>query len=858
MKRALLIAEKPSLMRDIQTVYLAHRSEIPYTIDFMAQRGHLLTLMLPDELDEKMKVHSWDNLPFFPEEHGGWKYKIIEEKKTGRYQTAAERFTAIEKQLKTGSYDFVIHAGDPDQEGELLVNIVLRYLGNTLPVARFWTNDLTEGHILHALQKLRNDNTDALLTNLMAAAYVRQHSDYLFGMNISRGASQQMHGRAACGRVKTFIQACVVEREDAIASFTSSSVYGVKVNYAEGFSGALFKAGTDKETDKEDDENTAGLIWFDTKKEAEDLIQTLSMHAKVVSYEKKETKTYAPKLFKLSSAQMVAGKRGFNPDQTLDIIQNLYDKYKVMSYPRTSCEFMGSDEDFAGILHTLYHVKELAPFIRTITKEDIERVLSSRKWVNDKELETKGHSALRPTTIVPDFSKMTNGEKEIYLMIARRFVAMFLKPWVQDTMNLVTDIDGCTFRSSGKVTVDKGYLDIFNQKPEDSFVPAKKAGDELAVKDYEVSEKAARCPSHFTQADLIAICENPAKYLDDQSLKKLGKRLIVGTEATRAGIIRQLIDKDQYLEEFKVGRKEYVRATPTGTAIIRNLQGLMITKPDLTGTWEVGLEAVREGKRPAADLEEQIRKDMVAMLEEIHGKSMGNIRNLGTYLKAPCPFCGRPVVSNEWGWLCSGHKNNDPSSCQFGLRKIFSGCQLKEKDIEDLCRKGRTSVKTFVSRKTGQKFRAYIEVKEDKTLGFAFPSNETKMKCPKCGEPLIKGKNGYHCRNYHNGCDFAVWNQIAGRKIADKDLKVLLTDGLTDWIKDFKKKDGSKFSAKLKLQDGKVVFSFEHTPEEIAQKEEKKKKRAAEKAEKERQKQEQEKAEETENTDDQKTSGETS
>ena len=825
MKKALLIAEKPSLMNDIRTVYNKHRNEITYEIDFVSQRGHLLTLMLPDELDPAMRVQSWDNLPFFPEEHGGWKYKIIDEPKTGNFLTAAERYEQIAALLKQNHYDFIIHAGDPDQEGELLVSLVLDHLGCRLPAARFWTNDLTEKHILNALLKLKNDRTDPMLVNLLSAAYVRQHSDYLFGMNISRGASKQMNGRAACGRVKTFIQACVVQREDQINAFASDTVYGLKACYEDGFQGSLFKEmpedtapSQDQETSEED--NGAGIIWFKSEEEARKLAGSLSKEARVLSCTSTHTSTYAPKLFKLSSVQMAAGRKGYNPDRTLEIIQKLYDQYKVMSYPRTSCEYMGSDEDFSGILHALYHVPELAPYIRKITREDIERVRHSKKWVNDKELESKGHSALRPTTTVPDLAKMNREEREIYLMIAKRFVAMFMPPWEQDSVVLIAETNGSTFRSAGKSTSSKGYLTLLEQENRDTYVPVKKPGDILKVISFEVHEKTSQCPSHLTQADLIAICENPVKYLDDESLKKLGKKLVVGTEATRAGIIRQLIYKDRYLETFKSGRKEYVRATPAGTAMIRNLNGLLITKPDLTGTWEVGLEQVREGQLSSALLEQQIREDMVRMLNEIKGKKMQEINFLGEYLKdSVCPLCKRPVYTMPWGWVCSGNRKDDPSSCRFAVRRTTAGCELKDSDIQTLCRKGKTPERTFISTKSGtpKKFRAMIAVKEDRTIGFEFPSGETKLSCPVCGKPMMKRSKGYLCADYGSGCQFAVWNTVAGRHVADADLRELLKNGITGWIKGFKKKDGTKFSAKLKIEDGRVVFTFEHSQKEVTE-----------------------------------------
>ena len=213
MKKALLIAEKPSLRREIETVYKKHKSEIPYEITFMEQRGHLLTLKNPSELDEELKKWDWDTLPIHPEEYGGWQYKPISEKKTGKFLTSQERFEAIGKELKSGSYDFVINAGDPDQEGELLIRIVLAALKNKLPVKRYWTNALTEEKILDALKNLRDDDHEPELVHLLDAAYARQHSDWRFGMNISRAATLKMGARCACGRVKTPILGIVCKRE---------------------------------------------------------------------------------------------------------------------------------------------------------------------------------------------------------------------------------------------------------------------------------------------------------------------------------------------------------------------------------------------------------------------------------------------------------------------------------------------------------------------------------------------------------------------------------------------------------------------------------------------------------------------
>lgn len=812
--RALLIAEKPSLMREIEAVYNKHKSEFNYDIDFTSQSGHLLTLMLPDELDDKMKVKSWDNLPFIPER---WKYKIIEQKPTGKFKTPKQRFYEIRDLINSGNYNFIIHAGDPDQEGELLVNMVLSQIGTSLPVARFWTNDLTEGHILNALKNLKNDRTDVKLRNLLNASYIRQHSDYLFGMNISRGASLKMGKTVACGRVKTFIQSVVVQREDAIANFKPETVYGVKAEYTEGFKGTLFSKNEIENDENADEDQKQGIVWFKTKAEAETVIKSLTPVATVIQCDKKHTKVFAPKLFKLSSAQMVAGKSGYNPDTVLSTIQSLYEK-KFLSYPRTSCEYIGSNEDLSGILRALFEIDELKPFISKFTKADIERVRNSKKWVNDQELEKNGHSALRPTTHAPDLSKLTSTERFIYMMIVRRFVAMFMPPWEQDAITMITDINGNTFRSSGKVTTNKGYLEIFKQNPEDTMIPYKQKGDQLQVKNFEIAEKTSKCPPHLTEADLIAICENPAKYLDDPSLKKLGKRLLIGTEATRASIISQLINHNHYLRLERQGKKEYVFPTEIGVKMIRNLDGLMICRPDMTGVWEIRLEEVRDGIADPVAVEKSIADDMVNMLNEIKGKTMSEITDEDVQsskngIKEKCPFCGGEIKAFDWGYICANHKKDDPQSCQFMIAATIAGAKITDTDIKCLIKNGTTKQKTFTSKKTDppKKYKACIVLKNDKTVGMEFPKKTTDMTCPVCGNSIQLIKGGYKCSS--KSCGFIVWEKIAGKRLNEGQIRSLIENGETEKISGFKsskeKAKNKTFSAKLKLKpDGTIKFEF--------------------------------------------------
>ena len=811
MPKALLIAEKPDLQRKIEDIYNAHRSDIPYLIDFAAQRGHLVTLMLPDELDEAQAEWSWDNLPFEPENYGGWKYKLIKEKKVGNFLTAQERYNNIKKRLDSGDYDFVIHAGDPDQEGELLVNIVLDYAKNKLPVKRFWTNDLTENHILEALKNLKDESSDKMLINLMNAALARQHSDYRFGMNISRAASLQMNGRVACGRVKTPILAIVCKREDEIKNFKAQTEYGVKAQYGalgenkEGFTGQLFIAGNADEKEEDEDKKN-GIVWYPDRDAAKDKIEELShfSSAEVLSYTSDKIETYAPKLFKLATLQIEAGKLGFKDGYTLKIIQSLYEK-KLLSYPRTDCEYLSSEEDFIGILKAVQKVSEFDPYIRTISYSAIERVKHTKKWINDKALEDAGHSAIRPTTEIADFNSLSEDEKTIYSLVCRRFVAIFLPPLVQNKTKLITSVNGNTFVSNGKTLVDPGYSKIFGTKFNDMLIPEVHVGDFINVDGYEIAEKTSKCPKRYTSPDIIAVCENPAKFLEDKSLKALGKRLKIGTPATRSSIIEQLIQKDHYLEEKKEGKRVVLVPTKMGAAIIKNLGPCDICKVDLTGEWEEKLEDVRSGNLSLPDIESQMREHVVAMIDDIKRTPMTPfVQKSATKVVGICPKCGNEIIESEKGFSCRGYKK-DGTGCNIKLWKNKWNATFTLDDFYDLIKDKKVIEKEItVSLKTWvQPLRYNFE-----TFDVEYVESEgvSICDCPHCSGRIMSAEHTFKCTNG----DLNVQRAICGHELSDAEFVQLLNG---DVISILCKKEDKSWQQKIcySVETKRVEFYREGT-----------------------------------------------
>lgn len=799
MANAILIAEKPSLRRTIETVYNKNRSLFADNITFFEQRGHLMTLLLPSEMEPNMP-HDWSSLPFHPEDHGGWKYKVIKEKKVGNFLTPEERFKHIRDELNSGKYDYVIHAGDPDQEGELLIDLVLNAAKNKLPVKRFWTNATTDSEVIHALLNLRDCATDPQLVNLLAAAYCRQHSDYRFGMNLSSAASIKMNGRAAIGRVKTPILAIVCKREEAIRNYVPATNYGVKATYSDQSEGVLCEPGSDGS------ENGKESI-YNTEKEANDVIATLPNMGTVINFTKKQEKSYPPKLFKLSKAQVEAGKMGYNANDVLATIQSLYDK-GFLSYPRTGCELLSSTEDFKAFLTSASVIPELAPFVTKITDNDIEAVKKNKRYVDDKAIQQEGHTALRPTEKQVVLSDLTKAERDIYTMICTRYVSIFLPPMIQTKIKLLVDIGGNIFVTNGKEIVDAGYTALTGNTPANTPVTERKKGETVSIVSFGTVEHNSTCPTRFTSSDLVGVCENPAKYLDDASLKSLGKRLRIGTDATRTQIIQTLVEKDHYLEIQKNKNKEYLVPTQTGEEIIKNLGDCAITKVDMTGHWEEKLNDVRLGNLDPDVLEAEMRTEVERMIDEIKNKPMQSLSHgYGPTVVGTCPLCGGNVLMGKKAYYCSNYKDK---GCKFGFARTILGANITEKDARSLL-DGKTISKKLT--KDSRKWEQKMRLNENHELEFEKNQRtQTQYTCPFCGGIMMENEKNFICSNFNmddeNACHFYLPKIVCGKHLSDEDVKALMEGGCTRVITGFVSKSKKKFDAALELKEGKAEFVF--------------------------------------------------
>ncbi len=702
--KGLLIAEKPSLMSAIRDVYNAHYSELPYSLDFVAQHGHLIQQIPPNAYcDEWADKWDWSQLPMFPQKlPGGWKYDVI--------SSAKDTYKKISEKFKTGNYDFIVHAGDPDREGQYLVRLVLQRLKCKLPVKRFWSNDLTDKAVLNALKQLRDDDHDEFLVNLTHAAYCRAKFDWLLGMNGSRAATLAMNsgalrlGAVRTGRVKTPLLNVIVNRELDIQNFKPVTTYGVECVYKEGFSGLLF-----------DDE---GTVSFKTISEAKSFIGSLDDVAKVVSFDRKAVKHKAPAFFKLSSLQVEANKSyGFSADKTLELAQSLYEKHKVLTYPRTDCEYVSKElgKSFNVLLKSVSAFPELKRYVGDVKSDDISAVISSSRYINDKKLQESGHSALLPTETIPDVNKLSGDEYKLLLLVFKRFLAAFMSPELVEETTVITDNSGNTFKSNGKVVKDKGYTVLFDKKENDVVIPVLSEGQTVYVSSLVPKEQTTTCPKRYTDADLISLMENPVKFLHDSSLKDIIKSSKgIGTPATRANIIKELV-KNGYIQKKKgKGKSEGIYATPIGIAIIQNLGDRDIASVDLTAQWEEKLGFVESGEMSAAEFDDAVVHYIDSLIKDLrHAGATGEFtasassNGKGEAL-CKCPRCGADIVENRKAFSCS-------RKCGIVLFKEDKflgslGKKMTKTYAKGLFTKGQVVVKDVTSKKTGNKYDLLVKV----------------------------------------------------------------------------------------------------------------------------------------------------
>ncbi len=623
----LFIAEKPSVARELAKCLPPPQKPRNGFIETGGgvvtwAYGHMLQQAEPQDYDSKYKQWNERDLPIIPDT---WKLIITPDSK--------KQFEIICRLIDEA--DEIVHAGDPDREGQLLIDEILDYIGNTKPVKRILLNALDEKSIHEALTALR-DNEE--FRPLKDSALARSRADWLMGMNLSRAytLAARRNGHKVLfpiGRVKTPTLSLVVRRQREIDHFVPASYYVVTVQFRHK-NGVILSRWQPKDTQPGLD--SEGRCMDITQ--AQEILSRLNSSPAGSIAEWKKTKKKEPQRLphSLSSLQVLAGKRyGYSPQQVLDTAQQLYEK-KLTTYPRSDCEYLplNQQKDIPIILGNLQKISQsdLSGWA-----ENADSRIKSRAW-NDRKI--TAHHAIIPTTVACPFDRLTQIQQHIYFLIAQAYAAQFYPVHEYEQCRIHIEAAGEEFIARGKTVLVAGWKALYQSEKsddeEDNFLPPVRKGDKVVYANGSVDKKSTKAPPRFTAATLLEAMKGIYKYVKDESLKKKLKEVQgIGTEATRAAIIGELIQRRFLTEE---GKKKYLRPTENAYLLVDSLPDAM-TYPDKTAVWEEQLHQLSLGY---GTIEDFLRGQISFLNERIVEISRCTLSPIGVQRK--CPICGHPLV----------------------------------------------------------------------------------------------------------------------------------------------------------------------------------------------------------------------
>jgi len=733
------IAEKPSVAREIATVLGANTKRDGYfegngyavTYTF----GHLCTLFEPN--DYKPYWKSWDlnNLPMLPE----------------KFQTKVVANDGIQKQFNIVKSLFdkatvIINCGDAGQEGELIQRWVINQANYKGEVQRLWISSLTTEAIKEGFQNLKpSKNYD----NLYYAGFSRAIGDWLLGMNATRlytlkhGGYKQM---LSVGRVQTPTLAMLVNRFKEIENFKPQPYWELQTLYRE----ILFNCEEGRFLKKEEGELFANKV-----KESD---------FEIVSITKKKGTEYAPKLFDLTGLQVYCNNKfGFSADETLKIVQKLYEQ-KVVTYPRVDTTFLPNDvyPKVAGILKNLTKYSALTQPLLS------KKIKKSSRVFNDKKV--TDHHAIIPTGVQIN---LQYNQQQVYNIITKRFIAVFYDDCKVSNTSVIGKADVVTFKTTGKEILEKGWRVVFEsskteEKNTAGILPTFVKGEKGAhIPSF--LEKETKPPNQFSEATLLRAMETAGKQVDDDEMRELMKENGIGRPSTRANIIETLF-KRKYIKR----NKKQLLPTQTGIQLIDTIQNELLKSAELTGLWEKQLKEIEKGNYNAGTFIKNMKKMVDNLVYEVRSETVrANISAVVNTNQAKatssktaakkskissikCPKCAKgTIIKGKTAYGCSDYKNG----CNLRLPFTFLDKKISENQYVRLLQKGCTvNLKGFkTSAGTVEGLVRFdenysLKLEEKKSTEKKIPNT---LLCPKCKKgTILKGKSAYGCSNYKNGCDF--------------------------------------------------------------------------------------------------------
>jgi DNA topoisomerase-3 len=856
MSKSLIIAEKPSVAQDIVRALTPLAGKFTKEADYFESEryvvtsavGHLVEIKAPEEYDVKRGKWSFAHLPVVPPHFD-----------LAPIEKAKARLTAVVRLVKRKDVTELINACDAGREGELIFRLIVQYAGTAKaqinkPVRRLWLQSMTPQAIRDGFDKLR---TDAQMLGLADAARSRSEADWLVGINGTR-AMTAFNSRdggfflTTVGRVQTPTLSIVVERDEKIRKHVPRDYWEIKASFgaaAGEYDGKWF----DPKWKKDDpagggaldvvpsSDRRADRLW--TAAEAQAVADAVRGKPGIVTEEAKPSNQSSPGLYDLTTLQREAnGRFGYSAKTTLSLAQSLYERHKVLTYPRTDSRAL--PEDYLPVVKQTFEMianedlpgplKALAQHARLGLNKGYVK-LQKRIFDNTK---VSDHFAIIPTLEAP--KSLSEAEAKLYDLVVKRFLAVFYPPAEYMVTTRLTQVGEHRFQTNGKVLVNPGWLAVYGKEAqdEDANLVAVKPNEQVSTEDVSVNALRTKPPARYTEATLLSAMEGAGKLIDDDELREAMAEKGLGTPATRAATIEGLINEKYIIRE---GRE--LHSTAKAFQLMTLLRGLGVedlTKPELTGQWEHQLAEMEHGRLSR----DAFMQGIARMAERVVKKAKEYDRDTipGDYatLATPCPNCGGVVKENYRRFTCTGPAGShapvgEEAGCGFSITKIPGSRSFELPEVEQFLRDKKIGPLEGFRSKAGWPFTAELKLAYDDEirnwkLEFDFGedaklaeagepvdfSEQTSLgACPKCQGHVYEHGTNYVCEHAvgaQQTCDFKTGKIILQQPVPPEQVVRLLTTGKTDLLENFvSNKTKRKFKAYLAWdkKEGKVGFEFE-------------------------------------------------
>jgi DNA topoisomerase-3 len=799
-------------------------------------------LLPPEEVDEKYKRWTLDVLPILPEQY---RYKP---KKGQR-----DRIRTIREQISRDDVDRIVNACDAGREGELIFREIVDNLGSNKPIQRLWLQSMTDAAIRAGFSQLRPGEE---FEGLADSAACRAQSDWLIGMNATRALTKRLKSRKektawSAGRVQTPTLTMLVDREYEVLAHVPRPFWRVTASFehaGQRYAANWYDPGFDADADPDARDDRV----FDAERAAE-IVAAVAGRAGSADETRKPSRESAPPLFDLTSLQREGNRRfGWSARRTLSAAQRCYERHKLLTYPRTSSRCLPEDyretvgqtlESLAGGAGHGEGFADYAAAAATLRENGLE---NEGRIFDDSGV--TDHFAIIPTGSFPSVA-LTGDDKRLYDLVVRRFLGAFHPPAQWERVERVTRAEGFHFRTRARALVVPGWRSVLASGSEDEdttlppLVPGSTEAQGVDVRDAEaeVVAEETKPPARITEARLLSLMENAGKQIDDENLAAVLHEKGIGTPATRADVIENLIAKGYIVRLGKA-----LRPTVKGIRMIDTLRRIHIdrlTSPQLTGELENHLLQVERGGRTRDDFMSEITDYAVAIVERAKTFGYDELYDANDVLGS-CPSCGRPVIEMAWFYRC---KEDPPreEDCPLRLWKDTSGRYLDRNTVQTLLRDGKTGEIDGFTARNGRTYRGTIEIDDEKwslvvrSAGWNEEAASDQPEYDVDPEPLgrcpfeedcaiVESPTQFVCERklkeadlsreelkkrkaegHPQSCGFVMPRTVCKREITRDEALYYLREGKTELLTDFTSRFGRPFSATLVLKEnGRHGFEF--------------------------------------------------